>query len=79
MTDNWSTADPALTATAPHETGGLLRAQRGGLDGSQMIKLFRMKGTKLMAALQKARADEISAAGKGLPIHDERIHSYEEG
>lgn len=75
--DDWSTADPSLTdSKAPYESAGILRAHRG-MPGPALLKTFRMRGTKMMTALQKALAEENKAQQKGLEIHDERITEYE--
>lgn len=68
-------ADPALAEPGPYETAGLLRAYRG-VPPPQLLKMFRMRGTRMMKLLQKARFEELKAEEAGLEIHDERI--YEE-
>ncbi|KRD08772.1 hypothetical protein ASE48_08580 [Mycobacterium sp. Root265] len=59
---------------APHETAGVLRMQRAGYKGKQILDMFpRLKGTKLMRELQNAMDAESTANEARRPIHDARI------
>lgn len=68
----WSTADPALLSdTAPHELSAVMRWHRAKVPSKQIMELLRLRGTQLIAALEKAKKDESAAVGRGLDIHQE--------
>lgn len=58
---------------APHETAAVLRMHRSGHKGSDIMKLFKLRGTTLMRQMQKALEDETRAGRAGRPIHDAKI------
>jgi len=73
--DDWSADDPILKSPlAPHETAGVLRFHRAGHKGAEIMKLFKLRGTKLMKLMQKAMDDEGAAARANRPIHDALIN-----
>lgn len=72
---DWNPNHPMLKSTgAPHETGGVLRMHRAGKTGAELMKLLRLRGTKLMNQMQKALDDEAEAHCAGRPIHDALIN-----
>lgn len=73
-TDDWDPNDPILKSSlAPHETAGVLRVQRSGKRGAELMKLMKIRGTVLIKQLQKAMDDEGEAHRAGRPIHDALI------
>ncbi|QGJ94835.1 hypothetical protein SEA_BLINN1_75 [Mycobacterium phage Blinn1] len=74
LANDWNPNDPILKSPyAPHETGGVLRIHRSGYRGSQVMKILKLRGTKLMKQMQKALDDETRASAQGRPIHDAAI------
>ncbi|ASR86169.1 hypothetical protein SEA_BOBSWAGET_64 [Mycobacterium phage BobSwaget] len=74
MTD-WDPNHRLLKSTAaPHETAAVLRMHRANWKGADIMKLFKLRGTKLMKQMQKALDDETRAAHAGRPIHDALIN-----
>ena len=72
---NWDPNDPMLKSSlAPHETGGVLRMHRAGKTGAELMKLLRLRGTKLMDQMQRAMDAESAAHRAGRPIHDALIN-----
>lgn len=75
---DWDPDDPALNAVrAPHETAGVLRWHRARVPSNQIMKMLNLRGTKLVAALEKAAQQEKGAANVGLAIHDALIQEEE--
>lgn len=70
---DWDPNHPMLRSPrAPHETAGVLRAQRAGYTGKELMNMFRLRGTALMRSLQNAMDAESQAYAVQLPIHDAR-------
>lgn len=68
----WTTADPALLSDrAPHELPAVMRWHRAKVPSQEIMKMLRLRGTQLIAALEKAKRDEAEAASRGLDIHQE--------
>lgn len=66
--------DPILKSPlAPHETAGVLRIHRAGHKGADIMKMFKLRGTRLMKQMQRAMDDESRAHAAGLKIHDALI------
>ncbi|ASZ75236.1 hypothetical protein PBI_MISSWHITE_70 [Mycobacterium phage MissWhite] len=73
MTD-WDPDHPMLKSPlAPHEAAGVLRMRRNGYKGAQIMKLLKLRGTRLMNQMQRAMDAEQVAHRAGRPIHDARI------
>lgn len=71
---NWDPNAPELTSLdAPHETAAVLRMQRAGKKGVEIMKLLRMRGTALMDELRHAMDSESDAAEAGVDIYDAPI------
>lgn len=71
---DWNASHPALSSPlAPHETAGVLRLNRAGYLGTEIMELTGMRATVLVAALQQAMEDENEAHRQGRPIHDSLI------
>ncbi|MBV6758377.1 hypothetical protein [Rhodococcus opacus] len=73
----WSTAhlslsEPAISA-APHETAGVLRMQRHGMRGPQIVEKVGMSGAVIESQMYKALGAEETANTAGRPIHDAAI------
>jgi hypothetical protein len=67
---DWNPNDPALTAEkAPHETAGLLRWHRANVPPKEIMSMLRLRGTKLIASLERAHLQELEAERRGLEIH----------
>ncbi|QFP95549.1 hypothetical protein SEA_GAUGELDP_66 [Mycobacterium phage GaugeLDP] len=74
LTPTWDPNDRLLKSTAaPHETAAVLRMHRAGWKGADIMKLFKLRGTKLMGQMQRALDDETRAAHAGREIHDAKI------
>lgn len=58
---------------APHETAGVLRMQRAGYPGAEMMKTLKVRATSLVKQLQNAMEEENKAHQAGRPIHDALI------
>lgn len=70
----WDPNHPTLKSkAAPHETAAVLRMHRAGYKGADIMKLFKLRGTKLMNQMQRALNDETVAAHQGRDIHDAKI------
>ncbi|AEL17891.1 hypothetical protein TRIXIE_69 [Mycobacterium phage Trixie] len=68
---NWDPNHPMLKSTAaPHETAAVLRMHRAGYKGADIMKLFKLRGTRLMKQMQRALDEETRAANAGRPVHD---------
>lgn len=69
---NWNPNHPTLMSPyAPHETGAVLRAQRGGRRGTALAELFKpMPLTRLMKQLEREVEAENSAHRSGRVIYD---------
>lgn len=65
--------DPLLAAPAAHETAGVLRMQRAGIPGPEIMRMLNLRGTELMKQLQRGLDQETIAHQRGLPIYDERM------
>lgn len=66
--------DPLLTSPyAPHETGAVLRAQRGGFSGSTIAATFKMSPALVMAAMRRQLEAENDASRRNKYIHDARV------
>ena len=66
----WDPNDPVLTADkAPHEVSGVMRWHQAKVPSQEILRMLRLRGTQLIAALEKAKADEIVAQAKGIDIH----------
>ncbi|AMS00968.1 hypothetical protein SEA_LOSER_72 [Mycobacterium phage Loser] len=73
MTD-WDPNHRLLKSTnAPHETAAVLRMHRAGYKGADIMKLLKLRGTRLMSQMQRALDAETRAAHAGRPIHDAKI------
>ncbi|QXO13347.1 hypothetical protein SEA_TROOPER_70 [Mycobacterium phage Trooper] len=73
MTD-WDPNHRLLRSTAaPHETAAVLRMHRAGYKGADIMKILKLRGTRLMKQMQKALDDETRAAHAGRDIHDAKI------
>ncbi|QDP44651.1 hypothetical protein SEA_NOTHINGSPECIAL_67 [Mycobacterium phage NothingSpecial] len=73
-TDDWDPNHPLLRSTAaPHETAGVLRMHRAGYKGADIMKLLKLRGTRLMKQMQRALDEETRAAHQGRDIHDAKI------
>lgn len=72
MTD-WDPADPALEKPGPHEISGVMRWHRAKVPSELIMKLLRLRGTQLIATLEKAKKEEVEATRRGLDIHDALI------
>ena len=71
---DWDPNHPSLKSSlAPHETAGVLRMHRAGKKGAELMKLLRLRGTKLMNQMQKALDAELGAAKAGRDIYDALI------
>jgi len=71
---NWDPNHPSLRSPqAPHETAGVLRMRRNGYNGAQILKLIKLRGTRLVNQMQRAMDAEQAAHRAGRPIHDARI------
>ncbi|ASJ79781.1 hypothetical protein KIY85_gp69 [Mycobacterium phage Heffalump] len=71
---NWDPNHPLLRSpAAPHETAAVLRMHRAGYKGAQIMKILKLRGTRLMSQMQKALDDETRAAHAGRDIHDAKI------
>ncbi|AWY03893.1 helix-turn-helix DNA-binding domain protein [Gordonia phage Nedarya] len=71
---DWTTDDRGLTVRgmlkAPHETAGVLRMQRNGIKGADIMRILRARGTDIAEQLKDAMEAESDAAEAGVPIHD---------
>lgn len=68
---DWNPNDPLLEAdNAPHETAGVMRWHRAKVPSKQIMQLLHLRGTQLIATLEKATKQESQAAERGLEIHD---------
>lgn len=73
MTD-WDPNHRLLKSTAaPHETAAVLRMQRAGWKGADMLKLFKVRSQNLVRQMQRALNAETEAGHAGRPIHDARV------
>lgn len=71
---NWDPNHPQLRSPlAPHETSAVMRAQRAGYRGTELVKLMRMPALKVVRALEKALDEEGAATRQSRPIHDSLI------
>ncbi|QBP31086.1 hypothetical protein SEA_REFUGE_68 [Mycobacterium phage Refuge] len=72
----WNPNDPMLkSAYAPHETAGVLRMQRAGHQGADIMKILKIKASALTKQFSKAIDAEQEAHERGRPIHDAKIKS----
>ncbi|AGT14322.1 hypothetical protein ADZZY_74 [Mycobacterium phage Adzzy] len=70
----WDPNHPMLKSPyAPHETAAVLRIKRTGIPGPELMKLLKLKGTRLMSQIQRAMDQETEAHRRNLPIHDALI------
>ncbi|AOT24989.1 hypothetical protein PBI_KALPINE_70 [Mycobacterium phage Kalpine] len=68
---DWDPNHRLLKSTAaPHETAAVLRMHRAGFKGADIMKTFKLRGTRLMKQMQRALDEESRAAHAGRPIHD---------
>ncbi|QGJ89771.1 hypothetical protein SEA_SUPERCHUNK_72 [Mycobacterium phage Superchunk] len=73
-TDDWDPNHISLKSPlAPHETAGVLRIKRTGMSGPDMMKMLKLRGTRLMTQIQRAMDQETDAHRRHLPIHDALI------
>ncbi|AHJ86433.1 hypothetical protein 40AC_70 [Mycobacterium phage 40AC] len=74
MKKDWDPNHPLLRSPlAPHETAAVLRMHRAGHKGAKIMSILKLRGTALMKQMEKALADETSAAAQGRKIHDAKI------
>ncbi|ANA87015.1 hypothetical protein SEA_STROSAHL_81 [Gordonia phage Strosahl] len=70
----WTTETDTLSEEqmlkAPHETAGILRMQRNGIHGKDIMRLLRRKGQQVMLDLRDAMDAESDAIEADVPIHD---------
>ncbi|AXH46805.1 helix-turn-helix DNA-binding domain protein [Mycobacterium phage Acolyte] len=68
---SWDPNHPSLKSPiAPHETAGVLRMHRAGYKGADIMKILKLRGTRLMSQMQRALDEETRAGHAGRPIHD---------
>ncbi|BBX09461.1 hypothetical protein [Mycolicibacterium aichiense] len=71
---DWDPNHPMLRSPlAPHETAGVLRVHRAGFKGPDILKLLKMRATRLSRELERAISAEQEAAHQGRKIHDAKI------
>ncbi|ASR86521.1 hypothetical protein SEA_CHANGELING_69 [Mycobacterium phage Changeling] len=71
---DWDPNHPSLKSPmAPHETAAVLRMHRHGYKGAEIMKVFKLRGTRLMKQMQRALDAETQAGHAGRPIHDAKI------
>ncbi|AMQ66905.1 hypothetical protein PBI_MCFLY_71 [Mycobacterium phage McFly] len=74
LANDWNPNDPILKSPyAPHETGGVLRIHRSGYKGAQVMKILKLRGTKVHHQMQKALDAETRATTQGRAIYDAAI------
>jgi hypothetical protein len=75
---DWSPDDPVLASPhAPHEVAAVLRMQRAGWPGAELMQVLGLRASKLMWALSASREEEEQASRANRPIHDARIQGGE--
>ncbi|AOZ61308.1 hypothetical protein SEA_DARTHPHADER_68 [Mycobacterium phage DarthPhader] len=73
---DWNPNHPMLkSAYAPHETAGVLRMQRAGHSGADIMKTLKIKASALTKQFSKAIDAEQAAHNRGQAIYDSVIKS----
>ncbi|UJD20906.1 hypothetical protein SEA_ZIMMER_68 [Mycobacterium phage Zimmer] len=73
---DWDPNHPMLkSAHAPHETAGVLRMQRAGHSGADIMKTLKIKASVLTKQFSKAIDAEQAAHSRGQAIYDAVIKS----
>jgi hypothetical protein len=65
----WNPDDPALKRRGPYEPPAVIRMHHAGWPGKAMMDFLKLRGTKLMRALEMGLAEENGAYAQGRKIH----------
>lgn len=58
---------------APHETAAVLRMNRAGWAGEEIIVMLGFRGSELVDKMRLGLNQETAASKRGLAIHDDPI------
>jgi len=70
--------DPILRWPGPHEISAVGRLHLAGRPPRYIMGLVKLRGTKYVKSLEKARSETISARRAGRPIHHALVEEGQE-